>query len=775
MNNPQVQLRLQQELDAKLSDWDDTPGSYSQFSHAVYDAAASAVGFRTRHNKDWFDDQDTEARSLLNQMHSTHLQWINDKSCCAKRHAYKAARSQAQARLREMKEKWWAAKAVELQEAADRHDMKAFYDGLKQVYGPKDSGSAPVRSKDGTNLITDREEILARWAEHFQTVLNQPSTFDFSVLTDIPQWEEAPNLSCPPSQSEVIKAIKTMTSGKAPGADGLPPELFKNAGPHMARRLTRLFGQIWEQGEVPQEFKDAQIIHIFKRKGDRALCDDHRGISLLAIPGKILARVILNRLSAHVFERGILPESQCGFRAGRGTMDMIFTARQLQEKCREQNKDLFAVFIDLTKAFDSVNRGGLWAILHQIGCPEKLTNMIRSFHKGMRACVTEAGEKSDEFEVLNGTKQGCVLAPLLFSIFFSMMLFVAFRNCDIGIPIQFRTDGDVFNLRRLQAKSKVHSAIIRELLFADDCALMAHTLSDLQTLMNKFADAANRFGLTVSLKKTEVMVQESLSSWCNAASAVTVDDKALATVDKFTYLGSVLCNTRGVDNDISARLAKASSAFGRLHRRLWTEHQVKLSTKVAVYRAVVVSTLLYGCEAWTLYRHNIRKLDQFHMRCLRKIANIRWQEQVPNTVVLQKCGTVGIEAIIIASQLRWVGHIARMPDERIPKRVFYGQLSSGQRSRGRPLLRYKDRLKDSLKACRMEISIDMAQDRPAWRRACHEGVERFEKARISNLEEKRRQRKAPETARPAGQFACDQCGKKCGSRIGLVSHLRTHR
>ena len=123
------------------------------------------------------------------------------------------------------------------------------------------------------------------------------------------------------------------------------------------------------------------------------------------------------------------------------------------------------------------------------------------------------------------------------------------------------------------------------------------------------------------------------------------------------------------------------------------------------------------------------------MRCLRKIANIRWQEQVPNTVVLQKCGTVGIEAIIIASQLRWVGHIARMPDERIPKRVFYGQLSSGQRSRGRPLLRYKDRLKDSLKACRMEISIEMAQDRPAWRRACHEGVERFEKARISNLEE----------------------------------------
>jgi len=119
---------------------------------------------------------------------------------------------------------------------------------------------------------------------------------------------------------------------------------------------------------VPQDFKDASIIHLYKRKGDHACCDNHRGIS---VAGKVLAKVLLNRLTQHVDELGILRESQCGFRTGRGTTEMIFSARQLQEKCLEQYKDLYLIFINLTKAFDSVNRSGLWAVLSRVGCPDK--------------------------------------------------------------------------------------------------------------------------------------------------------------------------------------------------------------------------------------------------------------------------------------------------------------------------------------------------------------------------------------------------------------------
>jgi hypothetical protein len=119
--------------------------------------------------------------------------------------------------------------------------------------------------------------------------------------------------------------------------------------------------------------------------------------------------------------------------------------------------------------------------------------------------------------------------------------------------------------------------------------------------------------------------------------AVKAGDSVLKVVDKFCYLGSVLSSTAIIDDDVSARLAKASAAYGRLSKRLWSDHGIRLATKIPVYRAVVLTTLLYGCESWMLYRHHIAKLDQFHLRCLRKIAHIRWQDMIPNTTVLESC------------------------------------------------------------------------------------------------------------------------------------------
>jgi len=95
--------------------------------------------------------------------------------------AYTQARQKAQLRLRKMKNRWWNNKAAELQAAADRHDTRTFFRGLKVVYGPREAGSAPVKSLDGVTL-TDRTKILERWKEHFETVLNQSSSFDMNVL-----------------------------------------------------------------------------------------------------------------------------------------------------------------------------------------------------------------------------------------------------------------------------------------------------------------------------------------------------------------------------------------------------------------------------------------------------------------------------------------------------------------------------------------------------------------------------------------------------------------
>ena len=365
---PSTQDELALQMDKALSephptvDSQDVETAWSDLRDVAHNTAADVLGFVKRKHQDWFDENDAAISELLDDMHKAHHTWLQDKGSTSKATAYRKAKQLVQAKTRAMKDKFWATKAHELQQAADMKDTKRFYDGLKTVFGPKTSGVTPLCSADGQTLLTGSSEILQRWAEHFNNLLNQPSQVDEDAINKFPQWPLQEELSTPPSLDETKKALKHMANGKAPGPDGIPAEIYKYGGQRLIRRLVHLFSIIWEKQSVPQEFKDASIVHLYKRKGNRANCDNHRGISLLATAGKILSKIIATRLSNSVAEK-FLPETQCGFRPGRSTVDMIFTARQLQEKCREQQKNLYLVFIDLTKAFDTVCRDSLWALL----------------------------------------------------------------------------------------------------------------------------------------------------------------------------------------------------------------------------------------------------------------------------------------------------------------------------------------------------------------------------------------------------------------------------
>ena len=241
---------------------------------------------------------------------------------------------------------------------------------------------------------------------------------------------------------------------------------------------------------------------------------------------------------------------------------MVFAAKQLQEKCQQQNVDLYSTYVDLTKAFDTVSREGLWRIMAKYGCPPKFITIVHLLHDGMMARFQNDGNSSEPFLVSNGVKQGCVLAPTLFSLMFSAMLTDAFADTDIGIGIRHRMDGSVFNLRKLKAKTKVKTDTINDFLFADDCALNFISADDMQQNVDKFAEACTNFGLTISIKKTEVMHQPAPGKTYIEPS-ITINGQCLKAVDKFTYLGSTLSRNVVIDDEADARLAKANSAFGR--------------------------------------------------------------------------------------------------------------------------------------------------------------------------------------------------------------------
>lgn len=771
-----------QELARKLNEID-FDGTWDCFKDRVYESASETLGFQKRKHQDWFDENNVEINELLDRKNKLWNKLLHDNLPeSEKEHLKKSlseVKAEVQRELRSMKNTWWQQKATEIQSAADMHDSKSLYDKLKEVYGPTQSKVTPMKSKDGSNSIRDPDQLMDRWKEHYTDLFHNPSSVDLNFINELPQNDIITEMDSVPNCDEVKEAIAQMRKGKSPGFDGIPIEVIKCGGDLLVQKLTNVVEGFWNGTPVHQDWKDSIMVSLYKGKGKKNECGNYRGISLLSVAGKVFARVLLNRLEKFICSP-VLPETQCGFRAGRGTTDMIFTARQIIEKCIEHRLDLFQVFIDLTKAFDTVNREALWKILEKLGCSSHFVDMIRQLHDGMKAKVNFNGSLSSSIPVENGVKQGDILAPTLFSIFFATTLTIAFKDCDTGVYLRYRTSGGLFNLRRFNAKSKTFPTIVRDLLYADDADLVAHSEHDLQSIIDRFSKACTIMGLTISLSKTKVMFTPAPGNVYYEPN-ITVDGTHLSVVDKFVYLGSTISRDGYLDEEILNRIQQASSAFGKLETRLWTRRGISLKIKLSVYEACVITTLLYASETWTTYRRNIKLLERFHQNCLRHILGISWESHTPDSDVLKQADSLTIEARITRNRMRWVGHVVRQDDTRLPKQLLYGELTGNTRPPYKPRKRFKDCLKSDLSQLKIEESNweSRTADRSNWRKLLYDGTQTSECSRLAHAELKRAARKMENIAPPSYrgsriELTCGVCGRVTLSKAGLTSHMKSH-
>ena len=353
------QAKLAERLDRVADPDTDIDQHWMQLKTVLQETTAEVAGFSSRKHKDWFDESDTEIQELLKMKRSGHQHLLTNPDNNSLKAAYRTACNTLQKRIRKMKNDWWTDLSKKMQMYADLGDTRLFFEALKAVHGPSHQIQAPLCSADGYTLLTDKDAIMHCWSKHFS-----------SLFSDKPELDDLPTLE------EVKKAICQMNPRKSPGIDGIPAEVYQYGGEKETVCLHDLFTKCWEQGLVPQDLRDAIIVSLYKNKGVKSDCSNYRGITLLSIAGKVLACLMLNRLIPTIAEENA-PESQCGFRANRGTTGVVFVLRQIQEKCREQNMGLFVAFVDLTEDFDTVSREGLWKILARLGCPPKFLTILR--------------------------------------------------------------------------------------------------------------------------------------------------------------------------------------------------------------------------------------------------------------------------------------------------------------------------------------------------------------------------------------------------------------
>ena len=395
-------------------------------------------------------------------------------------------------------------------------DQADFYTHLKtmNLKGKRDRSSAYVKGENGV-LLRDVELTRERWVRWFYTLLNAKSPrLDPNIAEGLDQWPENMPLGVRPTMQELTDAIRSLANEKAVGPDGVSVELFKitlNGDPALRPRLLDIVVRIWKGGRGAAAVEICHHRGTLHTKKDQTECGNNKGISLVARAGKILLKIIARRLSEYCERLGILPEEQSGFRPTRSTTEMMFVICRLQELARKKRISLYVCFIELTKAYDSVDRTPLWTVLARFGVPQNMISVIYQFHDGMRACVRfDDRVCSAWFAMEQGLRQGCVLAPLLFNIFFSAVINVASTRfkADKGTMdalVHLRKKRGLGGRGETTTGESVLATPPWSMLYADDAGFVSQSLAQLGKIMGVIVVVCAAFGLTVSEAKTEIM------------------------------------------------------------------------------------------------------------------------------------------------------------------------------------------------------------------------------------------------------------------------------
>nr|VZI05565.1 unnamed protein product [Spirometra erinaceieuropaei] len=384
----------------------------------------------------------------------------------------------------------------DIQEYADRKEWKSVFVSIRAVYGPTTKATPHLLCAHGTTLLTAKTRVLQRWAKHFRGIPSRPSTISDGAIARLHQVGNNANLDFPPYIHETIRAVWQLSSGKAPGSDASPAEIYKHSSPPLIDHPNALLQEMWRQGEFSHDFKDAKIASLYIRKGQKA-----SSASALTV----------------VHPTWSTPPANI---------------RRSDRRCKP--------------TFDTVNHKGLGKILRKFNCPERFIQMVHQLYDIMTARVTVEGVVSETCAVTNGVRQGCVLTPTLFSLMFSAMLVDAYRDERPRTRIAYRTDGHLLNQWLMHLQSRVSATFFHELLFADDCVLNTNSEGDMERSRDLIDAASDNFGPISCTEKTVNMHQPPPDA-ALVTPQINVNGVQLQVVDNLTHQGNTLCHSTKID------------------------------------------------------------------------------------------------------------------------------------------------------------------------------------------------------------------------------------
>uniref|UniRef100_A0A8D8LL21 Craniofacial development protein 2 n=3 Tax=Cacopsylla melanoneura TaxID=428564 RepID=A0A8D8LL21_9HEMI len=615
---------------------------WTKIEKSVIEAANQTIGERERtRNEEWFDQECEDAIEEKNKARKQMLTRNTRRNC----ELYKESRRKANMVIKRKKRQHLNGKLEEVEQLNNESESRKFYAAIKKIKKTFQPKADMCKDKDGA-LITEEDKVLERWKEHFSDLLNTEENVPRTTEPHESMNEEATE---PPTRTDVRAAIARLKNHKAPGEDTIVAELLKWGGEDLNAAIHDIVTAIWTQEKMPEKWHTGIICPVFK-KGDKMECINYRGITLLSTAYKVLSSIINDKLK-EITETKI-GEYQGGFRPNRGTTDQLFVMRQIMENCYEYDIDLHMLFIDYKQAFDNVRRDKLEEAMKDLGITKKLINLIIMILGKTTAKVKVDNKLSEPFDFNLGVKQGDGLSTTLFIIAINH----AIKHLD--------QRGTIF-LKSTQICG-----------YADDIVLVSRTRNRLIELYNELEEKTTVLGLEINVNKTKYMVM-STDENRRKPNQLEIGTNKFEGVTHFKYLGDILDHQLRMSSAIRERIMAGNRAYFA-NVRLLKSKLIRRSTKMKIYKTLIRPVVTYGSETWTLTQKDQESLRRFERKIVRRIYGavqenetwrIRYNDEINNILHGED-----IVRFIKSQRLRWYGHVERMDETRMPRKVLKVQI-----------------------------------------------------------------------------------------------------
>ena len=378
------------------------------------------------------------------------------------------------------------------------------------------------------------------------------------------------------TKDEVITSVNKTKMGKSIYIDGISNELLRHGVHVLAGHLCWMFNYVFSSGIYPNVWKGAYLTPVYKR-GDRSVTGNYRGLAISSCLGKVMNRVLNNRLADFMDESGAAHIYQTGFEKGSRTVDHVFTLSTIIEQCKHEGKKIYTCFIDLTKAYDYVDRTILIQKMRDLGVGSKFLQMIASMYDRVEYSVKINGLMTPLFRTRRGLKQGDVLSPKLFNLYINDLI---------------RT------LMAVGDHPMVNGVPVPGLFFADDLVALAPTPKGLQDKLDAIETYCGINRMEVNTTKTKTMtLGKKTRTQRGQGNTWYIHGVALENVDTFTYLGMDFM-AKGAEivtnNSVLTKAVRAQNALASYSGLM------PAGLGMCMHRQLVEPILMYGSEIWAV-------------------------------------------------------------------------------------------------------------------------------------------------------------------------------